>query len=179
LSNRSQQLFPHDPQHRRPGDHIAHIISFRIVLKNLHGFTRCALYIFHLTLVPNFAFIQQTFEATLKEVVRAKRLSASKMNKLTEVALKSMEVRSPHVFGGVTSALLNVAHGRHIYLCRLILSSFPFSIVLINRYGLRLKCLVYMFLMLFLAPLGVKSTNKVSLATSTLRKATPPPSCSK
>ncbi|KAH7926055.1 hypothetical protein BV22DRAFT_1033339 [Leucogyrophana mollusca] len=31
------------------------------------------------------------FETTLKEVVQAKRLSASKMTKLTEIALKSME----------------------------------------------------------------------------------------
>ncbi|GLB41688.1 putative RPR [Lyophyllum shimeji] len=33
----------------------------------------------------------EEFESTLKEVVQAKRLSASKMTKLTEIALKSME----------------------------------------------------------------------------------------
>jgi hypothetical protein len=35
----------------------------------------------------------QDFESTLKDVVNAKRLSVSKMSKLTEIALKSMEVR--------------------------------------------------------------------------------------
>jgi len=35
------------------------------------------------------------FEATLKEVVQAKRLSASKMTKLTEIAMKSLSVRQP------------------------------------------------------------------------------------
>lgn len=35
----------------------------------------------------------QGFESTLKEVVNAKRLSASKMATLTEIALKCMEVR--------------------------------------------------------------------------------------
>ncbi|KAI5123206.1 hypothetical protein M0805_003972 [Coniferiporia weirii] len=34
---------------------------------------------------------RQTFEATLKEVVKGKRLSASKMNKLTEVSMELME----------------------------------------------------------------------------------------
>jgi hypothetical protein len=34
----------------------------------------------------------QTFESTLKEVVRAKRLSASKVKELTEIALKTMKV---------------------------------------------------------------------------------------
>lgn len=33
------------------------------------------------------------FEAALKEVVQAKRLSASKMTKLTEIAMKSLLVR--------------------------------------------------------------------------------------
>jgi len=37
------------------------------------------------------------FESTLKEVVHAKRLSASKMGKLTDIALKSMEVRTAFV----------------------------------------------------------------------------------
>ena len=35
----------------------------------------------------------QSFESTLKEVVRAKRLSASKMKELTDIALKMMKVR--------------------------------------------------------------------------------------
>lgn len=35
----------------------------------------------------------QAFESTLKEVVQAKRLSASKMSTLTDIALKCMEVR--------------------------------------------------------------------------------------
>jgi len=35
------------------------------------------------------------FEATLKEVVQAKRLSASKMAKLTDIAMKSLSVRCP------------------------------------------------------------------------------------
>jgi hypothetical protein len=35
----------------------------------------------------------QMFEALLKEVVQAKRLSASKMTKLTEIAMKSLPVR--------------------------------------------------------------------------------------
>jgi hypothetical protein len=35
----------------------------------------------------------QLFETTLKEVVDAKRLSASKMNKLTDIAMTCMEVR--------------------------------------------------------------------------------------
>ena len=34
----------------------------------------------------------QSFESLLKEVVTAKRLSASKMNKLTDIALNLMEV---------------------------------------------------------------------------------------
>ncbi|KZT67378.1 hypothetical protein DAEQUDRAFT_673399 [Daedalea quercina L-15889] len=34
---------------------------------------------------------EQTFESTLKDVVNAKRLSASKMNKLTEIALRDMQ----------------------------------------------------------------------------------------
>ena len=38
------------------------------------------------------------FEATLKEVVQAKRLSASKMTKLTETAMKSLSVRRPKFF---------------------------------------------------------------------------------
>jgi len=33
----------------------------------------------------------EAFESTLKEVVKAKRLSASKMTKLTEIAMKNME----------------------------------------------------------------------------------------
>jgi len=33
------------------------------------------------------------FEAALKEVVQAKRLSASKMSKLTDMAMKSLSVR--------------------------------------------------------------------------------------
>ncbi|EEB91395.1 hypothetical protein MPER_10247, partial [Moniliophthora perniciosa FA553] len=33
----------------------------------------------------------EEFESLLKEIVQAKRLSASKMSKLTEIALKSME----------------------------------------------------------------------------------------
>lgn len=33
------------------------------------------------------------FEATLKEVVQAKRLSASKMAKLTDISMKSLSVR--------------------------------------------------------------------------------------
>jgi len=37
--------------------------------------------------------MQQDFEALLKEVVSAKRLSGSKMTKLTEMAMKSLEVR--------------------------------------------------------------------------------------
>lgn len=37
----------------------------------------------------------QTFESTLKEVVRAKRLSASKVKELTDIALKTMKVRDP------------------------------------------------------------------------------------
>lgn len=36
----------------------------------------------------------QEFEPLLKEVVSAKRLSASKMTRLTDIALKSMEVRA-------------------------------------------------------------------------------------
>ena len=36
----------------------------------------------------------QTFESTLKEVVRAKRLSASKVKELTDIALKTMKVRN-------------------------------------------------------------------------------------
>lgn len=36
----------------------------------------------------------QEFELILKDVVQAKRLSASKMHKLTEIALKSMQVRT-------------------------------------------------------------------------------------
>ena len=32
------------------------------------------------------------FEATLKEVVQAKRLSASKMAKLTDIAMRSLSV---------------------------------------------------------------------------------------
>jgi protein NRD1 len=36
----------------------------------------------------------QEFEALLKEVVLAKRLSASKMNNLTDIAMRNMEVRS-------------------------------------------------------------------------------------
>jgi hypothetical protein len=35
----------------------------------------------------------QDFENTLKDVVNAKRLSQSKMNRLTEIAMKSLEVR--------------------------------------------------------------------------------------
>lgn len=35
----------------------------------------------------------KAFETTLKDVVKGKRLSASKMTALTEIALKSMEVR--------------------------------------------------------------------------------------
>lgn len=35
----------------------------------------------------------QEFEALLKEVVLAKRLSASKMNSLTDIAVRNMEVR--------------------------------------------------------------------------------------
>lgn len=35
---------------------------------------------------------------TLKEVVNAKRVSASKMGQLTELALKSMDVRYLHSF---------------------------------------------------------------------------------
>jgi hypothetical protein len=35
----------------------------------------------------------KSFEPLLKEVVTAKRLSASKMSKLTDIALKNMEVR--------------------------------------------------------------------------------------
>lgn len=38
-------------------------------------------------------FTLQEFESTLKEVVRAKRLSSSKMQTLTELALKSIDVR--------------------------------------------------------------------------------------
>lgn len=36
----------------------------------------------------------QTFESTLKDVVNAKRLSASKMGTLTDIALKCMKVRA-------------------------------------------------------------------------------------
>ena len=36
----------------------------------------------------------QTFESTLKDVVNAKRLSASKMSTLTDIALKCMKVRA-------------------------------------------------------------------------------------
>lgn len=36
----------------------------------------------------------QTFESTLKEVVEAKRLSQSRMKKLTDNALKCMKVRA-------------------------------------------------------------------------------------
>ena len=39
-----------------------------------------------------FSFLQE-FEALLNDVVHSKRLSASKMNKLTEIAMKSLEVR--------------------------------------------------------------------------------------
>jgi len=35
----------------------------------------------------------QDFENTLKDVVNAKRLSASKMTRLTEIVMKSLEVR--------------------------------------------------------------------------------------
>lgn len=50
----------------------------------------------------HFIFILfQDFENTLKDVVNAKRLSASKMTKLTEIALKSVEVRLKVILEGL------------------------------------------------------------------------------
>ena len=42
--------------------------------------------------LSDLAYLSQLFEATLKEVVQAKRLSASRMTKLTEIAMKSLSV---------------------------------------------------------------------------------------
>jgi len=53
----------------------------------------------------------QDFENTLKDVVNAKRLSQSKMNRLTEIAMKSLEVR--------VYMLLEDSH------CRLTISELP------------------------------------------------------
>ena len=39
----------------------------------------------------------QEFETQLKEIVGAKRLSASKMQKLTELAMANMQVRACHL----------------------------------------------------------------------------------
>ena len=50
-------------------------------------------YYFLLRYIYLFTVGCQVFEATLKEVVQAKRLSASKMTKLTEIAMKSLSVR--------------------------------------------------------------------------------------
>ncbi|KAG6825500.1 hypothetical protein H0H92_003487 [Tricholoma furcatifolium] len=50
----------------------------------------------------------EEFESILKDVVQAKRLSASKMSKMTDIAMKSMEVRSPMVFWNVASRLLDI-----------------------------------------------------------------------
>jgi len=46
----------------------------------------------------------QEFEELLKEVVNAKRLSASKMDKLTELAMKCMEVRARYSFNRTQKA---------------------------------------------------------------------------
>jgi protein NRD1 len=56
-----------------------------------HGFPRCERGIDFWSHI--FLMQLQDFESILKEVVQAKRLSASKMVKLTEIALKFMEVR--------------------------------------------------------------------------------------
>lgn len=53
-------------------------------------------------------FQHQTFESTLKDVVNAKRLSASKMSTLTDIALKCMKVctvvLSRHIYGSSPGA---------------------------------------------------------------------------
>jgi len=49
-------------------------------------------------IIINIKAMMQDFESILKEVVQAKRLSASKMGKLTEIALRSMDVRPSFTF---------------------------------------------------------------------------------
>ena len=98
--------------------------------------------------------LSQDFESILKEVVQAKRLSASKMVKLTEIALKSMEVRLP---------FRCILHGDVDF--RFIISTIHklslFCIALTSLSQLRRRYRVSMYLMHCLGLLDIMSTNKV------------------
>ncbi|KAG1746544.1 uncharacterized protein EDB91DRAFT_99402 [Suillus paluster] len=56
----------------------------------------------------------EDFENTLKDVVNAKRLSASKMTKLTEIAMNSAKVSSLYAFDALARAARNYATKRGI-----------------------------------------------------------------
>lgn len=59
--------------------------------------------------------LTQAFEAALKDVLKAKRLSQSKMATLTKVALDCMDVRPVSLLTGQRSALPLTRRACHLY----------------------------------------------------------------
>ena len=113
----------------------------------------------------------QEFEALLKEVVLAKRLSASKMNNLTDIAVRNMEVRS--IINVLQIVVLNhefsMTHSWSQYcteltsLCQLLLPKFQVCMFSMHSQGLQ----------------SIIPRSTVFLAMRLHIQATQPVSCSK
>jgi hypothetical protein len=107
-------------------------------------------------MIFNFTLFQD-FENTLKDVVNAKRLSASKMTKLTDITLKSVEVRVKTIFEGLCT--------EGFCIDSMTLSSLLYFIALTSRCLVLPRCRVSMRLMLWHALPEVMPQSAVSLVT--------------